>query len=66
VLNAAAKGFPLVDRLLDLGIETDVWTLNPGATLTDRLLKTLLDAGVRQITTDAPAELARRIAALGG
>jgi glycerophosphoryl diester phosphodiesterase len=66
VLNAAAKGFPLVDRLLDLGIETDVWTLNPGATLTDRLLKTLLDAGVRQITTDAPAELARRITSLGG
>lgn len=66
VLNAAAEGFPLVDRLLDLGIETDAWTLNPGAGLTDRLLSTLLDAGVRQITTDAPGELARRIAALGG
>jgi glycerophosphoryl diester phosphodiesterase len=66
VLNAAADGFPLVDRLLDLGIETDAWTLNPGADLTDHLLQTLLNAGVRQITTDAPAELARRIAALGG
>lgn len=64
IAAAAAAGFPLVDRLLDLGMETDAWTLNPGPQLTDRLLRTLLQAGVRQITTDAPDELARRIAAL--
>jgi glycerophosphoryl diester phosphodiesterase len=64
IAAAAAAGFPLVDRLLDLGMETDAWTLNPGPTLTDRLLRTLLQAGVRQITTDAPGELARLIAAL--
>ena len=62
IVSAAAAGFPLVDRLLDLGIETDAWTLNPGPPLKDNVLRTLLHAGVRQITTDAPAEIARRIA----
>ncbi len=64
VLSAAAERFPLVDRLLDLGIETDAWTINPGPDLTDRVLSGLLEAGVRQITTDDPGELARRIARL--
>ncbi len=64
IASAAEAGFPLVDHLLDLGIETDAWTLNPEPYLTDKLLRTLLLAGVRQITTDAPAELARRIVAV--
>ena len=62
VLTAAEHGFPIVDRLLDLGIETDAWTINPSPGLTDEVLRGLLDAGVRQITTDDPEELARHIA----
>lgn len=65
VVAAARAGFPLVDRLLDVGVETDAWTVNPGPHLTDDILQHLLRAGVRQITTDAPIELTRRIAALG-
>ena len=64
IVSAAAQGFPLVDRLLDLGIETDAWTINPGPHLTAKVLRDVLEAGVRQITTDAPAELARLISAL--
>jgi hypothetical protein len=63
VVAAEARGFPLVGRLLDLGIETDAWTLNPGPHLRKAMLRCLVEAGVRQITTDAPIELARRIAA---
>ncbi|MGH6926478.1 MAG: aldo/keto reductase, partial [Propylenella sp.] len=65
IVAATASRFPLVDRLLDLGIETDAWTLNPGPGLTDKVLAALVQSGVRQITTDAPAELHRRIEALG-
>lgn len=65
VLAAAARKFPLIDRLLDLGIETDAWTVNPGPGLKDEVLASLLHAGVRQITTDDPRRLARHIAALG-
>jgi glycerophosphoryl diester phosphodiesterase len=65
VVAAEARGFPLVRRLLDRGIETDAWTINPGPAASDAVLRTLVAAGVRQITTDAPAEIARRIAALG-
>lgn len=65
VVEAAARGFPLVERLLDLGIETDAWTLNPGPRLTDDVLRKVVESGVRQITTDAPHDLARRITALG-
>jgi len=65
VVAAEARGFPLVGRLLDLGIETDAWTVNPGPGLHDAGLRRLLEAGVRQITTDAPAEIAARIAAVG-
>ncbi len=64
VLTAVEHGSPIVDRLLDLGIETDAWTINPGPGLTNEVLRGLLDAGVRQITTDDPGELARRIAGL--
>ena len=65
VVAAEARGFPLVGRLLDLGIETDAWTVNPGPGLHDADLRRLVEAGVRQITTDAPTEIADRIAALG-
>ena len=65
VIASEAQGFPLVARLLDLGIETDAWTVNPGPQLSDAALRTLVEAKVRQITTDAPIEIARRIAALG-
>jgi len=61
VIAAEELGFPLVRRLLDLGIETDAWTVNPGPSTTDVVLRTLADAGVRQITTDAPAEIARQV-----
>jgi glycerophosphoryl diester phosphodiesterase len=63
VIASAARGFPLVDRLLDLGIETDAWTVNPNG-LSDPVLRTLVEAKVRQITTDAPTAMAGRIAAL--
>jgi glycerophosphoryl diester phosphodiesterase len=65
VVASEALGVPLVGRLLDLGIETDAWTVNPGPKLSDAIIRRLMDAGVRQITTDAPIEIARRIAALG-
>jgi glycerophosphoryl diester phosphodiesterase len=65
VVAAEARGFPLVDRLLELGIDTDAWTVNPGPGLHDADLRRLLEAGVRQITTDAPTEIAGLIAALG-
>jgi glycerophosphoryl diester phosphodiesterase len=58
LIAAESGGFPLTRRLLDLGIETDAWTVNPGPTTTDAMLSTLAEAGVRQITTDAPAEIA--------
>ena len=65
VVASEAQGFPLVGRLLDLGIETDAWTVNPGPGVSDATLRTLIEAKVRQITTDAPIEIARRIATLG-
>ena len=64
VIAAAARGFPLVGRLLELGIETDAWTVNPGPGLRPAALRALVEAGVRQITTDDPRGLARRIAGL--
>jgi glycerophosphoryl diester phosphodiesterase len=64
VAAAEVCGFPLVGHLLDLGIETDAWTVNPGPALTDLTLHALVQAKVRQITTDEPAAIARRIAAL--
>jgi glycerophosphoryl diester phosphodiesterase len=65
VAAAEAMGYPLVRGLLDLGIETDAWTVNPVPGVSNTVLSRLVEAGVRQITTDAPLELARRIAALG-
>jgi glycerophosphoryl diester phosphodiesterase len=62
VVSAEKHGFPLVRRLLELGIETDAWTINSGPSTTDTVLRALADAGVRQITTDAPAEIASLIA----
>ena len=53
--------FPLVRRLLDLGIETDAWTVNPGRDDRQTRLRTLARRGVRQITTDAPSLLAGQI-----
>ncbi len=64
VLASERRGLPLVDRLLDLGIETDVWTVNPDDGLTDAILRKLIEAKVRQITTDAPTAMADRITAL--
>jgi glycerophosphoryl diester phosphodiesterase len=61
VLRAEAAGFRLVRRLLDLGIETDAWTVNPGLRALEDVLPRLAEAGVRQITTDAPAALARQM-----
>jgi glycerophosphoryl diester phosphodiesterase len=60
VLAAHDQGFPLVRRLLDLGIETDAWTVNPSARLRP-ILRGLIEAGVRQITTDSPREIAAAI-----
>jgi glycerophosphoryl diester phosphodiesterase len=61
VLAAERRGLPLVRRLLDLGIETDAWTVNPGPSTTDATLRKLAEAGVRQITTDAPGEIAGQV-----
>jgi glycerophosphoryl diester phosphodiesterase len=64
VVAAENQGFPLVARLLDLGIETDAWTVNPGRGISGSTLRTLVEAKVRQLTTDAPGVIARRIRAL--
>ncbi|MCA1371379.1 hypothetical protein I6F15_29155 [Bradyrhizobium sp. BRP14] len=61
IVSAESQGFPLVKHLLDLGIETDAWTVNPGVGISDAILHTLLEAKVRQITTDAPSEICRLI-----
>ena len=66
VVRAEESGFPLVRRLLDLGIETDAWTVNPGSGTTEALLRSLVRAGTRQITTDAPAELVRQVLRVWG
>jgi len=58
VLRAEQAGFCLVQRLLDLGIETDAWTVNPGPATNAPMLRRLAEAGVLQITTDAPKVLA--------
>lgn len=59
VLSAEARRFPLVRRLLDLGIESDAWTINPGKAFGRRELARVIDARVRQITTDAPSSIAQ-------
>ena len=64
IVAAENQGFPLVARLLDLGIETDAWTVNPGLDMTDAILSTLVEAKVRQVTTDAPSEIFRLIRSL--
>ena len=61
VVRAQEGGFPLVRRLLELGIETDAWTVNPGPQTTEAKLRSLVLSGTRQITTDAPGELSREI-----
>lgn len=61
VIAAETLGFPFVRRLLDLGVETDAWTVNPGPSTTDAVVRALARTGVRQITTDAPAEIARQV-----
>ena len=66
VIRAEEQGFPLVRRLLDLGIETDAWTINSGPRTTDNLLRRLIEAGTRQVTTDTPAELGRQILRIVG
>jgi glycerophosphoryl diester phosphodiesterase len=64
IVAAEKQGFPLVARLLDLGIETDAWTVNPGRGISDAILSMLVEAKVRQITTDAPSEIFRLIRSL--
>ncbi|TJW39515.1 MAG: hypothetical protein E5W83_30710, partial [Mesorhizobium sp.] len=64
IIAAEKQGFPLVARLLDLGIETDAWTVNPGRENRDATLCALVKAKVRQITTDAPGDIFRMIRAL--
>ena len=53
-------------RLLDIGIETDAWTVNPGRDVNDAILHTLVEAKVRQITTDVPGEIVRLIRSFFG
>jgi glycerophosphoryl diester phosphodiesterase len=64
IIAAERRGFPLVARLLDLGIETDAWTVNPGRGMSGAILSTLVEAKVRQLTTDAPSEIFRLIRSL--
>ncbi|WP_192361387.1 glycerophosphodiester phosphodiesterase [Mesorhizobium mediterraneum] len=64
IVAAEKQGFPLVARLLDLGIETDAWTVNPRRETRDATLCTLAEAKVRQITTEAPSEIFRLIRSL--
>ncbi|WP_245262580.1 glycerophosphodiester phosphodiesterase family protein [Ensifer sp. BR816] len=64
VASEKQGGFPLVARLLELGIETDAWTVNPGQDISDAVLHTLVEAKVRQITTDVPGEIFRLIRSL--
>jgi glycerophosphoryl diester phosphodiesterase len=65
VVAAEKQGFPLVARLLDLGIETDAWTINPGKGIDEASLATLVESKVRQITTDAPGEIRTMLLAAG-
>ena len=64
IVAAENQGFPLVARLLDLGIETDAWTVNPGRGMSEAILSTLVEAKVRQLTTDTPSEIFRLIRSL--
>ncbi len=64
IVAAEKQGFPLVARLLDLGIETDAWTVNPGGDVNDTILRTLVEAKVRQITTDVSSAIFGLIRAL--
>ncbi|NRP75089.1 hypothetical protein ILFOPFJJ_06012 [Ensifer psoraleae] len=64
VASEKQGGFPLVARLLELGIETDAWTVNPGRQISDAVLRRLIGSRVRQITTDAPIEIFRLIRSL--
>ncbi|CAN7646998.1 hypothetical protein LJR235_004948 [Pararhizobium sp. LjRoot235] len=64
IVAAESQGFPLVARLLDLGIETDAWTINPGGDTSDAILRTLVEAKVHQITTDVSSEIFRLIRSL--
>lgn len=64
IVAAESQGFPLVARLLDLGIETDAWTVNPGGDISDAILRTLVEAKVRQVTTDVSSEIFRLIRSL--
>lgn len=64
IVTAENQGFPLVARLLDLGIETDAWTVNPGRDTSDAILRTLVEAKVRQVTTDVASEIFRLIRSL--
>jgi glycerophosphoryl diester phosphodiesterase len=64
IVAAESKGFPLVARLLDLGIETDAWTVNPDRGMSATVLRTIVEAKVRQLTTDAPREIFRLIRSL--
>jgi glycerophosphoryl diester phosphodiesterase len=66
VIAAERSGFPLVRRLLDIGIETDAWTVNPGSGISRADLCLLIGSSVRQITTDSSTLLARAIAAALG
>ena len=64
VVAAERQGFSLVARLLDLGIEADAWTVNPGRGMSEAILRTLVEARVAQLTTDAPSEIFRLIRSL--
>jgi len=64
IVTAENQGFPLVARLLDLGIETDAWTVNPGWDISGAILRTLVEAKVRQVTTDVSSEIFRLIRSL--
>ncbi|BCH22593.1 glycerophosphodiester phosphodiesterase [Mesorhizobium sp. L-8-3] len=64
IVAAQRRRFPLVARLLDLGIETDAWTVNPGRGIDAPALAALVGAKVRQITTDAPGQISRLIRSL--
>jgi glycerophosphoryl diester phosphodiesterase len=64
IVAAESQGFPLVSRLLDLGIETDAWTVNPDRGISDAILRMLVEAKVRQITTDAPGDIFHQLRSL--
>lgn len=57
ILAGLAAGINLVERVTGNGAEVDAWTVDPSRPKIREALTALVEAGVDQITTNAPEEL---------